>query len=75
MARVRVHNLVVSLDGYAAGPDQSLDDPFGVGGQVLTAWFWDTRFGRAMIGQDGGSTGVDDGWLERGVDGKRLRKQ
>lgn len=69
MARVRVHNLVVSLDGYAAGPDQSLDDPFGVGGQVLTAWFWDTRFGRAMIGQDGGSTGVDDGWLERGVDG------
>jgi dihydrofolate reductase len=69
VARVRVHSLVVSLDGYAAGPDQSVDAPFGVGGQVLTAWYWDTRFGRAMIGQDGGAEGVDDAWLARGVDG------
>jgi dihydrofolate reductase len=69
VARVRVHSLVVSLDGYAAGPDQSVDAPFGVGGQVLTAWFWDTRFGRAMIGQDGGAEGVDDAWLARGTVG------
>jgi dihydrofolate reductase len=64
-----VHSLVISLDGYAAGPDQSIEAPFGVGGSVLTEWFWDTRFGRAMIGQDGGMEGVDDAWLARGVDG------
>jgi len=69
VARVRVHSIVVSLDGYAAGPDQSIDAPFGVGGSRLTDWFWDTRFGRAMIGRDGGTEGVDDAWLARGTVG------
>lgn len=35
MPKVRVHNLAMSLDGYAAGPDQSLDHPLGVGGERL----------------------------------------
>jgi dihydrofolate reductase len=39
MAQVRVHSYSVSLDGYAAGPDQSLDSPLGVGGEELHTWF------------------------------------
>jgi hypothetical protein len=35
MPRLRVHNFAISLDGYAAGPDQSLENPLGVGGSKL----------------------------------------
>jgi len=38
MAKLRVHNLAVSLDGYAAGPDQSPAEPLGVGGEQLHEW-------------------------------------
>jgi dihydrofolate reductase len=40
MAQVRVHNYSVSLDGYAAGPDQSLEEPLGIGGEDLHTWFY-----------------------------------
>jgi dihydrofolate reductase len=66
MTRIRVHSIAVSLDGYAAGTDQSADAPLGVGGELLHPWVFDTRFGRSMIGQPGGTTGVDNTWLERG---------
>jgi dihydrofolate reductase len=69
VARVRVHNLSVSLDGFGAGPDQSLDAPIGVGGERLHGWIFETAYGRTMFGQDGGSTGVDDAWLRRGDEG------
>jgi len=32
MAKLRVHNFSVSIDGYAAGPHQDIDNPLGVGG-------------------------------------------
>ena len=64
--KVRVHSMFMSLDGYAAGPDQSLDAPMGVGGDRLSSWVFATAYGQAMIGGDGGSTGVDDAWLRRG---------
>ena len=38
MSKLRVHNFSVSLDGYAAGPDQGLDNPLGVGGMQLHNW-------------------------------------
>jgi dihydrofolate reductase len=38
MPKVRVHNFSISLDGYGAGPDQSLDVPLGVGGEQLHDW-------------------------------------
>ena len=66
MTRVRVHCFSTSLDGRAAGPHQSLDAPMGVGGELLHGWVFETAYGRAMIGQDGGTTGVDDAWLRRG---------
>jgi dihydrofolate reductase len=69
MAKLRVHNLSVSLDGYAAGPDQSLENPLGVGGERLHDWYFVTRYGRQMMGEEGGSTGVDNDYLERGDEG------
>ena len=38
MARLRVHNFAMSLDGYVAGPNQSLEHPLGVGGERLHEW-------------------------------------
>jgi len=38
MGKVRVRNFSISLDGFAAGPDQSLDNPLGVGGEDLHQW-------------------------------------
>ena len=69
MPKLRVHNLAVSLDGYAAGPDQSIDNPLGEGGEALHEWVFATRFGRRMLGQEGGDEGVDDDFLTQGVEG------
>ena len=60
MSQVRVHNFSVSLDGFGTGAGQSLDAPFGHAGTRLHEWFFPTRTFRAMQGQPGGSTGVDD---------------
>ena len=66
MPRIRVHSIAVSLDGFAAGAHQTIDAPMGEGGRQLHPWVFDTAFGRAMIGSEGGTTGVDDAWLRRG---------
>ena len=69
MPKLRVHAMSMSLDGYVAGPDQSLEHPLGVGGQQLHEWIFETRTGREMIGETGGTTGVDDDFLAAGFDG------
>jgi dihydrofolate reductase len=70
MSKVRVHNLAVSLDGYAAGPDQDIDNPLGVGGPRLHEWVLATPTGRRMFGlEDGGGedeSSVDDEFFARG---------
>ncbi len=61
MSKVRVAGFGVSLDGFAAGPEQSLNDPLGKRGTDLFPWFFHTRTFRSMIGKEGGSVGdVDD---------------
>jgi dihydrofolate reductase len=61
MAKVRVAAFSVSLDGYGAGREQSLAAPLGRGGEQLHAWAWPTRtFRTKVLGESGGSTGVDD---------------
>jgi dihydrofolate reductase len=57
----------MSLDGYAAGPNQSLENPLGEGGEALHDWAIVTRsFRRTHGNEDEGETGVDDdvvaGW-------------
>ena len=66
MPKLRVHNIAISVDGYAAGPDQSLDNPLGVGGTRLHEWAFATRSGREMHGMDGGEADVDDEFIAKG---------
>jgi dihydrofolate reductase len=68
MSKVRVSSFAVSLDGYAAGPHQSLDNPLGERGPELFQWFFSTRTWKQMHDQQGGSTGVDDDWARRGME-------
>jgi dihydrofolate reductase len=60
MARVRVHNFSISLDGYGAGPNQTREDPLGVGGESLHRWFIPTRAFQQLHGDSDGTTGVDN---------------
>jgi dihydrofolate reductase len=66
MSRARVHNFSISLDGFGTGEGQSLESPFGHAGRRLADWMFATRFGhRTILGQDGGSEGVDNAMAER----------
>ena len=68
VSKVRVSAFAVSLDGYAAGPHQSLENPLGIRGPELFEWFFSTRTWKQMHGQQGGSTGADDDWARRGME-------
>lgn len=69
MGKVRVAAFSLSLDGYGAGPEQSLKDPLGKGGEELHRWFVATRSFRALFGKEGGTTGVDDTYAARANSG------
>ena len=65
MSKVRVQCFGVSLDGYGAGPDQSLENPLGVRGPEMMAWFFPTRVFQTMHGGAAdGETGVDNSMAE-----------
>ncbi|MEZ4864916.1 MAG: dihydrofolate reductase family protein [Caldilineaceae bacterium] len=68
MTKLRVDVFAISLDGYGAGPQQSLEYPLGVGGESLHDWFVVTRTFHQMAGQAGGETGVDDDFAARGTE-------
>jgi dihydrofolate reductase len=68
MTRVRVDSFSISFDGYGAGPDQSVDNPLGVGGEALHDWIVSTRAWRQMHGKEGGATGTDDDFAARGTE-------
>ena len=66
MSRVRIHNFSISLDGFATGEGQALDTPFGHAGHRLHEWMFATRFARReVLGESGGTEGVDDAMAER----------
>ncbi|HMJ74828.1 MAG TPA: dihydrofolate reductase family protein [Iamia sp.] len=69
MSKLRVLNFGISLDGYVAGPNQSLDAGLGEGGEDLHQWMFDTRTWRQEVGQEGGTTGVDDRNIAAGIEG------
>ena len=71
MPRLRVHNFTISLDGYGASPNQRLEEPLGEGGRRLHEWIFRTRSGRAMLGQDGGESGINDDLFRRPFDRDR----
>jgi dihydrofolate reductase len=53
-------DISMSLDGYVAGPNQSLEAPLGEGGELLHEWVFPLRTWRELHGQEGGETGTDD---------------
>jgi dihydrofolate reductase len=70
MSKLRVHNVAVSVDGYMAGLDQSLDNPLGVGGMKLHEWAFATEAFQGAHGVRGeGATGIDDDFVARGDEG------
>jgi dihydrofolate reductase len=60
VTKVCVDSFSISIDGFGAGPDQDEEHPLGVGGRALHEWIFATKAGRSMIGEPGGSEGVDD---------------
>jgi dihydrofolate reductase len=69
MTKVRVAGFSVSIDGFGAGPAQSLADPLGKRGTELHEWFFGTKIFRAMTGEGGGSDGVDEDYAARSMAG------
>ena len=77
MSKVKV-NASISIDGFGAGPQQSLENPQGVGGLALAEWAFATRTFQRMHdkdwtvqgidSKDEGTTGIDDDFL-RGASG------
>lgn len=64
MSKAKV-NISVSIDGFAAALQQSLENPMGVGGEALAEWVCATRTFQRIHGEDGGSTGIDDDLFAR----------
>ena len=70
MGKVVVQSIGVSLDGFAAGPDQSLEDPLGTTGPELFEWFFPTKTFIEQHGGEGGETGIDDRFAAESMAGK-----
>ena len=65
MSKLKVAAFGMSIDGFSAGPRQSLDDPLGVGGPSLMQWFFPTRTFQQMHGGGDGEAGIDDDFAAR----------
>jgi len=66
MSKLCVNNFSISIDGYGAGPNQTLENPLGVGGEALHEWVVATRTFQQMSGNEGGTTSEDDEFAARG---------
>jgi dihydrofolate reductase len=61
-------DISVSLDGYAAGPDASLEHPLGVGGEALHKWALAAHSWRESHGHEGGAVGEDSDLIQATID-------
>lgn len=67
MQKLRVASFSISVDGFGAGPNQSLENPLGVGGAELHQWFYPTKiFRQNVLGKTDGASGVDNEFAEKG---------
>ena len=69
MSKLKVQSFGMSLDGFSAGPNQSLENPLGVGGPEIMSWFFPTKVFRSMLGMEDGETGIDNQIAEKGKTG------
>ena len=63
-----VLDISVSLDGYVAGPDQTLQEPLGRGGEQLHEWALALAAWREAHGYSGGETNVDSEVVQEHLD-------
>lgn len=63
MSKLRFR-ISMSLDGFTAGPHQSLDNPLGVGGMRLHDWVFPLKYWREMHGQSGGEVNASNRVVE-----------
>jgi dihydrofolate reductase len=70
MSRVRVCCFSVSIDGFGAGPNQSLEHPLGERGEELHQWVFPTHAFRSMHGDGSqtGETGIDNDMVVKGFE-------
>ncbi|WP_158788424.1 dihydrofolate reductase family protein [Granulicella sp. L46] len=68
MSKVRVAGFGISLDGFGAGIEQSLEYPLGKRGPEIFQWFFPTKTFCTMVGKEGGSTGLDDTYGRRSME-------
>jgi dihydrofolate reductase len=66
VGKVKV-DISVSLDGYAAGPDATIDDPLGKGGEQLHEWVLELEAWRRPHGREGGETGPESDLVEESI--------
>ena len=66
MQKLRVASFSVSIDGFGAGPNQDIENPLGVGGMELHNWVFPTKTFQQMMGNEGGTTGIDNDFVSRG---------
>jgi dihydrofolate reductase len=69
MGRLRVESFALSLDGYGCGPNQDLENPLGRRGMTIMEWFLPTFTFHKMLGEPGGTTGIDNQFASRGFEG------
>lgn len=69
MGRLIANSISISLDGFGAGPNQSLAAPIGENGLALHQWMMKTLKFCTMQGMPGGETGTDNDYVARGFDG------
>ena len=55
-----IAEISISLDGFAAGPNQGKEHPLGEGGERLHDWIVPTDSWRSQHGMEGGEKGPDD---------------
>jgi dihydrofolate reductase len=67
MSKVRVAGFSVSIDGFGAGLNQSLENPLGQRGHELFQWFFPTKYFCDMVGKGGGETGTDNDYGTRSM--------
>jgi dihydrofolate reductase len=58
----------MSIDGFSAGPRQSLENPLGENGKEIFQWLFGTRSFHAMHGGEGGRVDVDDQFAHRSME-------
>lgn len=69
MGKVHVSSFAISLDGFSAGPDQSINDPLGVNGKDMMEWFFPTKTFIEQHGGEGGETGIDNDFAAKSMTG------